>query len=229
MIAKPGLLSHHPPRMNNKDGLLLAFGGYGKVGKDTLANIVEDMLPPGQTKVYKFAEALRNECLKEMSNAGVSLDPWTENPEEKEKVRPWLVRLGAERRKEHKDYWVRKVFEDIDKESKFTGVRIIADLRYENEAKWILSRGGIIVVITRDGYGPLNDEEATHTTLLYDHKHPLSFHKNFRRFWWAHEIEGHSTLPKVERERQEGMNLLETVPELNAFDPYQQCDQLVTA
>ena len=128
--------------------LLLAFGNKARAGKDTAGEAVvehfinqRDMLkrhygaasnhPPAQ--LFKFAEALYAEC-REIH--GMT-----------KKDAPLLQRVGSERRAENENYWVDKVFAQIDKVN--PAVAVITDLRYRNEAAAVKARGGYTIQVSR--------------------------------------------------------------------------------
>lgn len=190
--------------------LLLAAGGYGRVGKDTFAELVKEVVRPDvEVRVYKFADRLREECAEIFKEKGLNLDPWTEDPDEKLKVRPWLIDLGAGKRTDDPAYWIKAVRDKFESEGEFKGIRIIADLRYVNEANWILDRKGYPIIISRLGYGPLNEEEKMNTSLLYDTKHPIAYNPRLRRYWWTHELHGESYLQPAVRREREKKNIVE--------------------
>ena len=50
-----------------------------------------------------------------------------------------------------------------DSENNFV---FITDVRFKNEAEWIKSLGGYIFQISRDGFGPANEEEHVQSALI---------------------------------------------------------------
>jgi hypothetical protein len=84
----------------------------------------------------------------------------TSKEEEKKIIRPLLVAFGEAKRKINPDYWVGVLDHLLLK----NGLTIISDVRYENEADWIISKGGKILHLNRmneDGsyVQPANKEE----------------------------------------------------------------------
>jgi hypothetical protein len=75
-------------------------------------------------------------------------------------------------------FWIQCVADSVSESS---GDIVISDVRYANEAEWIYSACGTVIRITRDGYGPANEEEAR------------SFEEIGNRFphmWRVHNLEG---------------------------------------
>ena len=64
-----------------------------------------------------------------------------------EKDAPLLQRAGSERRLENPNYWIDRVFEQID--SVKPKIAVITDLRYENEAYAVATRGGVTIRVSR--------------------------------------------------------------------------------
>lgn len=127
--------------------LLIGFGSKARQGKDVAgeaivdyynrrrANQVAHSLPPAspEAKIYKFAAALYNECRQ--------LHGMTE------KDAPLLQRVGAARRAEDPEYWIKQAFRQIYEQEK--DICIITDVRYENEAGYVKKHGGYLVNVTR--------------------------------------------------------------------------------
>ena len=147
---------------------IIGITGFARSGKDTFYKYSSEILDKADCNRYAFADALKKECdsfLKE--NVGVS--SFTEDLQDKEFIRPFLVTYGTHlRRKRDENCWVKKVERSIKEEvvdSKNNFV-FITDVRFENEAQWIKSLGGYIFQITRDGFGPANEEEHVQSALI---------------------------------------------------------------
>ena len=127
---------------------LIGLCGYAQVGKDTLADMLK-----GEYIKRAFAYKLKVECERMLSAINIFVD--LRNDEEtKKKYRDLLVAWGRIRRAENPLYWVEAVINDLqDKPT------IITDVRYSNEVKAILDKGGKIIRLHRKGYKPANKEE----------------------------------------------------------------------
>jgi len=198
--------------------LLLGVGGFGRYGKDTFAALIEGMVREGvSVRRYKFADCVREECRGKCEELGI--DPWTEDPVDKETIRPWLVEVGVGRRDEDPNYWIKKLAESLAKDSG-PGIQVITDLRYINEVKWVLDNGGICTLLHRRGCEPLNAEEALQTAKLYTTKdNPFAYRPNFRPYWWTHEILQKTHLKEETKCKREAGNILQSIPELKPFMP----------
>lgn len=117
--------------------LLLGFGSKARHGKDSAAVAIqtffESQFPKyPKVKIFKFAGALYDVCREEYGM--------------KDKDAPLLQRVGQEKRKEDPTYWINRLRFSI---GSFDGVGIITDVRYQNEATWIKSYGGLLINVTR--------------------------------------------------------------------------------
>lgn len=132
--------------------LLLAFGNKARHGKDTageaVVNYYNDLhdlkvkhlfqnsrlvppLPPAA--LFKFADALYQECRQQHGMT--------------QKDSPLLQRVGQSRRLENENYWIDKVFEQIDLRKPL--IAVLTDIRYQNEAAAVKARGGFVINVSR--------------------------------------------------------------------------------
>lgn len=121
---------------------IIALCGYALVGKDTIEQHMA-----GWRRVA-FADALKEACRPTLEALGLDLTV----PEQKELARPILVEVGRAGRKIDPAYWVKRA-------SFPPGDVVVPDLRYLDEARWVIGRGGIVIRIERDGYVAANEEE----------------------------------------------------------------------
>jgi hypothetical protein len=158
--------------------VVIPIAGFARSGKDTLADAIFDHLeetePSYSVITMKFADALKTDLEKAMSAVGVSIDAFTEDSDEKAKLRPMLVAYGEYRRSIDPDVWVKKVLKEIgvwvnetlpDGES--TGsVILVPDLRYLNEYEKLKAEAEkhgwafVPIYIERHGNLPANEQEA---------------------------------------------------------------------
>jgi hypothetical protein len=136
---------------------VIGLSGYARAGKDTVASII--------CEYANFEQRSFATPLKAMLAA---LDPriggrrrvsdllcfhdW-EGAKGNPEVRRLLQRLGTEagRRILGDDIWIDTLFH-----AHSSGRIVVSDVRFPNEAEAIKDRGGIMVRISRPGYGPVN-------------------------------------------------------------------------
>lgn len=136
----------------NKDTRLIGITGLAHVGKDTFAKYLKKYY--NQIEIESFAtpikqiminyfgftkEQVYNQELKEVEDAFWNITP-----------RRLMQMIGTEMFREcfRYDVWV-KVFEKkfINNSNTFF---VLADIRFDNEAKMIVDNGGIVIKINRD-------------------------------------------------------------------------------
>ena len=149
---------------------LLGLCGNARAGKDTFFDLSRDLLNKRKvfTTRFAFADALKEECDSFLTkNLGISA--FTENPEEKEIIRPFLVTYGTHlRRKLDPNCWISKIEPAVLSAITQDQTAVITDVRFGNEADWIRSLGGITIHINRDGFGPANSDEAENEPILIE-------------------------------------------------------------
>lgn len=125
-------------------------------GKTTLARAIlgeYDSRFMHGAHIYSFAEALRQECSELLwpNQAPETARAWwgTLESQFKSEVRPLLQAVGqAKRRFNDAGYWVNALALTIDDHEEH--LAIIDDVRHENEARWILENGGILIRLHAD-------------------------------------------------------------------------------
>jgi hypothetical protein len=151
------------------DHQLIGIAGFARTGKDSLAQFLSDLIATKQEgcKITSFAYYLKKD-IDPFLQSRLNISAFTEDPKEKEIIRPLLVCWGTKiiRDKIDKEYWIRKMH-NVRVIHRSQGVKtIIPDVRFENEVKWIHSLGGTTIFIERDGVGPINNDEEQHTKKL---------------------------------------------------------------
>ena len=158
--------------------VVIPIAGFARSGKDTLADAIFDHLeetePSYSVITMKFADALKTDLEKAMSAVGVNIDAFTEDSDEKAKLRPMLVAYGEYRRSIDPDVWVKKVLKEIgvwvnetlpDSDSDGS-VILVPDLRYLNEYEKLKAEAEkhgwafVPIYIERHGNLPANEQEA---------------------------------------------------------------------
>jgi hypothetical protein len=147
------------------DNSLIGIAGFARSGKDSLAKILSNLLD--HCKITSFAYYLKKD-IDPFLQSRLNISAFTEDPTEKEIIRPLLVCWGTKiiRDKIDKEYWIRKMH-NVRVIHRSQGIKtIVPDVRFENEVKWIHSLGGTTIYIEREDVGPINDDEKKHTKKL---------------------------------------------------------------
>lgn len=149
---------------------LIGLCGFARSGKDSFANFILDEQEhdsPPKAKALSFAYAIRME-LEPFVFSKLGISTFTEDPKEKEIIRPLLVCWGSEimRKKIDKDYWLNEVKKTVQINRKNRITSIITDVRFENELNWIKKEKGLSIFIEREGVGPKNTDELHYTLPL---------------------------------------------------------------
>lgn len=154
--------------------IVVAICGYARSGKDTLADAIFDMSEASHPEycvlVTKFADALKQAVQESLEDLpGVEVDAFTEDTDEKAKIRPLLVAYGEFARAKNKNVWVDQVIENVTDwvEEAPTGLSLtlIPDMRYANEydkLEAVCKKKGwtfVPVFIYREGTMAVNAEE----------------------------------------------------------------------
>lgn len=130
---------------------IIGFSGLMGSGKSTAANYVRDM---HSYKILSFAAPL-----KKAAEIIFDLDPMAFSEDGKKVIDPYwgitrremLQKLGTEcmRNVFFNDFWVKRAELTL---RKVKGNHVVFDdVRFDEEAEWIKSKGGLVILITREG------------------------------------------------------------------------------
>ena len=148
---------------------LIGIAGFARTGKDSLASILAHLLE-GQShrcKITSFAYYLKKD-IDSFLQSRLNISAFTEDPKEKEIIRPLLVCWGTKiiRDKIDSEYWIRKMH-NVRAVHRSQGIRtIIPDVRFPNEVEWVHSLGGATIYIERENVNPINQDEEEYTKKL---------------------------------------------------------------
>jgi hypothetical protein len=135
--------------------MLIGLTGYAGVGKDAFADV---LVEHGFTKLgfadpmYRMATDLNGYVRRVLADCK---GDWTE-AKKRPAVRGYLQDLGQAGR-DHigPDVWVNALFAKVEADNV-----VVTNVRYENEAKGILDRDGVIIRIDRQGVGAVNEHSS---------------------------------------------------------------------
>lgn len=153
-----------------KNNTLVGVTGFATSGKDTLYALCTNELSDNfNTRRYAFADQLKEEC-DDFLLKNVGISAFTSDPFQKEIIRPFLVTYGTHiRRKLNPNCWITRLEKSIRSEALMDHIIFITDVRFENEAIWIINNGGFIINVEREGIGPANQDEEQQSYLLKKH------------------------------------------------------------
>lgn len=165
------------------DKLIIGFCGYARCGKDTACNyLIQNNSKT--TKIYSFADSLRDfafhldSYLPEMKmyyRDVIDSYGYEEAKDRFPAFRRHLVRIGNGARETiSKDIWLNAVKEKIANDD--VELALIKDVRYFNEADFIIRNGGIVIYIDRKDIMPANStEEKSIQEILTKLKQNINF------------------------------------------------------
>lgn len=156
--------------MNN---FVIGITATKRSGKDQLCKALTKSLAEKNilAKRYAFADELKRELDPLfLLNAGISA--FTEDPVDKELIRPTLISFGTGFwRKKDPNHWLKKVIAAI-KNDPVPHIAIISDVRFpDNEAKWVKDNGFLIHLERYDDFGysccpPAGEDERINDPIL---------------------------------------------------------------
>jgi hypothetical protein len=125
--------------------MLIGISGYARSGKDTFGLSLQRILKTYKinSEIDAFANVLKKDIDPFLLDK-FNISAFTKNDAEKFLIRPMLVAYGESKRNQNPNYWI----EQIEEKSK-NKLTIITDVRYENEAKWIIDSGGFLIHLNR--------------------------------------------------------------------------------
>lgn len=125
--------------------MIIGISGYARSGKDTFGLSLQRTLREHniETEINAFAYALKKD-IEEFIFEKFRISSFTKDDQEKFLIRPMLVAYGESKRNQNPNYWIEQIKKNFTNK-----LIIITDVRYENEAKWILEENGILIHINR--------------------------------------------------------------------------------
>ena len=147
---------------------LIGITGFARAGKDTFYELSARYLETisHKSERFAFADVLKSEC-DELTLKHTGISCFTSDDREKFLIRPLLVAYGTHLRRElNPNCWIDGIRSKVSSSLDSGNFVFITDVRFKNEADWILSEGGHLVNVVRDGVGPANPDEASQSELI---------------------------------------------------------------
>lgn len=142
-----------------KQMIFIGLVGYAGSGKDTAFELIRKHINK-EAERLAFADKLKDIADNMLEIADFERVAIAGNREKKEEIRPLLVWLGEYARKQNQDYWIDKIIPDIIYLNKaYCPMVIFTDVRYPNEAKYIIDHSGYLIRIESPSM-PANSTEA---------------------------------------------------------------------
>jgi hypothetical protein len=142
--------------------VLIGLTGYARTGKDTTADF---MVSDYDFTKLSFADPMREALLRldprikvegyDMNlSSAVDTMGWENLKSVSPDIRPLLQRFGTEvgRNMFGQNFWVDLAMKRVEPGSSV----VFADVRFKNEADAIKAAGGIVIRVSRPGFGPAN-------------------------------------------------------------------------
>jgi hypothetical protein len=125
---------------------MIGISGYARSGKDTFGEALQRILKEYgvKAKTYALATQLKID-IDFLTKNDFRISALTKDDAEKIIIRPLLVGYGESWRKSNPDHWI----EILDSNFEPKTLPIITDIRYENEADWILKNQGFLLNLKR--------------------------------------------------------------------------------
>lgn len=164
----------------------LFITGHNRVGKGTVADMIQGKLDADGYRVYRIALADRLKKLTldaaytfyllSVPEPGASFSDfkvWMNN--NKENVYRYLLQGFGQMAREYicNSFWLDRLLEDAPLDKNITRIILVDDCRYPNEAEYVLNNGGLLIGVA--GYNREKYETAYSSRMLLDGqygKHP---------------------------------------------------------
>jgi hypothetical protein len=136
---------------------VIGLSGKAGQGKDA---IFESILRPRGWRRWTFAHPIK------AAGVGFGFDMEDVTTRKPRHVREWLQRYGTEehRDKYNEDFWIKEAEYWLHVLSRDIGTEkiVFTDVRFPNEARWIKSKGGVLVRVTGRSYPLEGTPAASH-------------------------------------------------------------------
>ena len=158
--------------------MIIAFAGRKQSGKTTSCEFVQSLFTNKKTKIYNFADPLKqlcidifgltyNQCYGTDENKNELVDCYWPGIDSKMTAREVLQYVGTDvfRAMQH-NVWSSATIRLIQKEQ--PDVALIADCRFPNEVEAVKNAGGLVVKLNRNLYESTHASETALDATNYD-------------------------------------------------------------
>lgn len=150
---------------------MFGISGFARSGKDTFGEALVHILKEYGIKAKTFALATQlKRDISFLTESDFGISAFTNENSEKKIIRPLLVGYGESWRMANPDHWI-NLLNDCLRDN-FEFLPIVTDIRYENEANFLLKNEGFLLNLNRqllDGSyieAPNNEEKINHPKVL---------------------------------------------------------------
>jgi hypothetical protein len=147
---------------------MIGISGYARSGKDTFGEALQRILKEYgiKAKTYALATQLKHD-ITFLTEGDFNISAFTKDDQEKKIIRPLLVGYGEAWRRADPEHWLSIVDSNLEPKT----LPIITDIRYENEADYILENQGFLLNLKRnlpngELIGPANIEEEKNSPFV---------------------------------------------------------------
>jgi len=161
---------------------IIGICGFARSGKDSFANFLHSCFPQTIKKASLAYELKKDLDSFLISKIGISA--FTEEPEQKEIIRPLLISWGTDviRNNFSKTYWIEKIDKKVVENFNSGFITVIPDVLFKNEIEWV-KQNGISIYIQRQGCFPVGaiENETAELKNMANYVFEWSKMKDFER------------------------------------------------
>jgi hypothetical protein len=158
--------------------MIIAFAGRKQSGKTTSCEFIQSLLPNQETKIYNFADPLKQLCINILGlteeqcygtdeNKNETVDCYWPGTDAQMTAREVLQYVGTDVfRRMQNHVWSSATIRLIEKEK--PKLALIADCRFPNEVDAVKKAGGMVIKLNRNLYESTHESETALDDGNYD-------------------------------------------------------------
>jgi hypothetical protein len=158
--------------------MIIAFAGRKQSGKTTSCEFIQSLLPNQETKIYNFADPLKQLCINILGlteeqcygtdeNKNETVDCYWPGTDAQMTAREVLQYVGTDVfRRMQNHVWSSATIRLIEKEK--PKLAMIADCRFPNEVDAVKKAGGMVIKLNRNLYESTHESETALDDGNYD-------------------------------------------------------------